>query len=158
MNSSPWKEVTCHVFLFTTASCQSFSPSLLQPLHRSLLFCPPTTPIRALLVYKGDSRSFLMSCEMWSRDHRETGRHRPSSDSHHSSIIHALISGTFILKWYSIFHVPKQHVAAFILTKDICVSGTVKEFSVHWSLWLWGWNQFMLFTVSVSNKRSSWTL
>lgn len=48
-----------------------------------------------------------MSSKMWSRDHSETGRHSPSSNSHHSSIIHALIfiSGmkTFILKRYSFF-------------------------------------------------------
>lgn len=60
-----------------------------------------------LLLYGGDRGSFLMSSEMWSRDHSETGRHRPPPNSHHSSIIYTLvfISGmtTFILKPASFF-------------------------------------------------------
>lgn len=74
-------------------------PLILPPfaLHHSLL----------LLVHSTDSRWFLMSTEMWSRDHSQTGRHSLSSNSHYSSIIHTPIfrSGmrTFILKWYSIF-------------------------------------------------------
>lgn len=31
----------------------------------------------------------------------------------------------------STFHVPKQRVAAFMLTKDVCVSSLVEEFSVR---------------------------
>lgn len=80
-----------------------FTLSYLPPFH-----CfPSLLPNHSLLVYGSDSGSFLMSSEMWSRDHSQTGRHRPSPNSHHSSIIHALIfiSGmkTFILKWDSFF-------------------------------------------------------
>lgn len=80
-----------------------FTLSFLPPFH-----CfPSLLPNHSLLVYGSDSGSFLMSSEMWSRDHSQTGRHRPSPNSHHSSIIHALIfiSGmkTFILKWDSFF-------------------------------------------------------
>lgn len=53
-----------------------------------------------------------------------------------------------------IFHVPKRRVAAFILTKDICVSSMVEEFSVHQRSRLWGENQFMQLTLRVSSKRT----
>lgn len=80
-----------------------FTLSFLPPC-RCLSFLPSN---HSLLVYSSGSGSFLMSSEMWSRDHSETGRHRPSPNSHHSSIIHMLIfiSGmkTFILKWDSFF-------------------------------------------------------
>lgn len=41
-----------------------------------------------------------------------------------------------------IFHVPKPRATAFILTKDICVSSTVEEFSARGSSRLRGENQF----------------
>lgn len=81
----------------------SFTLSFLAP-----VCCFSSSPSNhPLLLYSGDSGSFLMSSEMWSRDHSETGRHRPPPNSHHSSIIYTLvfISGmtTFILKPASLF-------------------------------------------------------
>lgn len=77
--------------------------------HSSSFHSPsfrPRIPL-LLLVHSTDSRWFLMSTEMWSRDHSQTGRHSQSSNSHYSSIIHTPIFRygirTFILKWYSIF-------------------------------------------------------
>lgn len=71
-----------------------------------------------------------MSSEMWSRDHSETGRHGPSPNSHHSSIIHPgfhLCDEDFYFEVRFIFHVLKRRVAAFMLTKDICVCSIVEE-------------------------------
>lgn len=92
------------------SSRSSFTLSFLAP-----FCCFSSSPSNhPLLLYSGDSGSFLMSSEMWSRDHSETGRHRPPPNSHHSSIIYTLvfISGmtTFILK-----------PASFLMCRNRCI-------------------------------------
>lgn len=66
-----------------------------------------------------------MSSEMWSRDHIETGRCSPSSNSHHSSIIHTLISisgmRTFILKWYSFFMPQAAYGCIYFDKRHLCL-------------------------------------
>lgn len=114
-----------------------FTLSFLAPFH-----CFPSLPSnRSLAVYGSDSGWLLMSSEMWSRDHSETGRHRPSPNSHHSSIIHTgfhLWDEDFYFEVRFIFHVLKRRVAAFLLTKDICVCSRLEEVSAHGRSRLWG--------------------
>lgn len=103
------------LFTLLPYSCQPsmpLPPITTSPLYSFISSHPSIASLFLLFnhsrpVSVGDSGSFLMSSEMWSRDHSETRRHRPSPSSRHLSIIYALIfiSGmkTFSLKWGSFF-------------------------------------------------------
>lgn len=120
---------------FTSMSAPPIPPSFPHfPSSHSALH--PSLPV---LIYSSDSRWFLMSSEMWSRDHSETGRHSLSSNSHHSSIIHTpiLISAmrTYILKWYSIFMSLSSIWLHLFWQKTSVSQEHVRELLYIWTGW-----------------------
>ena len=77
----------------------------------------------------------LMSGEMWSRDHSETGRHSLSSNSHHSSIIHTrFISLRWgLLFWSDIqFSCPQAAYGCIYFDKRHLFLQLCRTCSAHW--------------------------
>lgn len=101
----------------------------------SFRFCPPSISTSAGL----QQWQQIVFNEQWDAEQRSQWDRTTQPVIQFPSLIHYshpdfyLWDEDFYFEVIFNFHVPKQHMAAFILTKDICVSKTVRKCSVHWT-------------------------